>query len=75
TDYVLNYYHPYGYTSVVFRVVCQTCFYYTTGVVFLYSIHRHLHLLFPQLSWGIDTVSFIIPSYRPFDEISIGKCP
>lgn len=24
----------------------------------MYSVHRHLHLLFPQLSWGIDTVSF-----------------
>ncbi len=34
-------------------------FYYTTEVIFLYSVHRHLHLLFPQLSWGIDTVSFI----------------
>lgn len=33
-------------------------FYYTTEVIFLYSVHRHLHLLFPQLSWGIDTVSF-----------------
>ena len=26
----------------------------------MYSVHRHLHLLFPQLSWGIDTVSFKI---------------
>lgn len=24
----------------------------------MYFVHRHLHLLFPQLSWGIDTVSF-----------------
>jgi hypothetical protein len=27
------------------------------GVIWGYSVHRHLHLLFPQLSWGIDTVS------------------
>ncbi len=36
----------------------------------MYSVHRHLHLLFPQLSWGIDTVSFKKEFYEDLSKVT-----